>query len=167
MAPAAALTQSPWSVLAEDGVRLLLLMLSEWKVARLALLASALAPRSLLTECEFRVCTAVLADLSVVLGGGAPCPAPPLRGLGELVDDPPRPGLMPPYFSRSRLISRKRLRQGEKCSPPSRCAHTRLKTEALRATSRTKAGKALAETTFVSAAGDISGKPGAERTCTL
>jgi hypothetical protein len=65
-----------------------------------------------------------------------------------------------PYFSRIRLISLNLFLQDETCSPPSLFAQTREKTDALRANSRMKPGKADKLIIFVSAAGDISGKPG-------
>ena len=86
----------------------------------------------------------------------------------------PKPGILPPfelfagaYLSLSLLISRRRFRHGEKCSPPSRFDQTELNTLALRARSRTNDGRLDAETTFGSEAGEISGKAGAERTATL
>lgn len=71
------------------------------------------------------------------------------------------------YLSLNLLISRRRFRHGEKCSPPSRLDQTRLNTLALSASSRTKEGRLDAETTFGSEAGEISGKAGAERTAIL
>lgn len=72
-----------------------------------------------------------------------------------------------PYFSRRRLISRRRFLQALTCSPPLRLCQTMEKTDALSATSRMNPGSALSEIIFVSDAGDISGKPGLLITWTL
>lgn len=69
-------------------------------------------------------------------------------------------GRFGPYRSRIRLISRSRLRHDETCSPPSLFAHTCENTEALRASNLMNPGNAVKLMIFVSAAGDISGKPG-------
>src|SRR2546421_8270389 len=70
-------------------------------------------------------------------------------------------------FSRSRIISRSRLRHEEIYSPPSRLDHTKENTEAFSASMRTKAGRAFKLTTLVSAAGETSGNPGFDMTWTL
>lgn len=68
------------------------------------------------------------------------------------------------YLSLNLLISLSRFRHGEKCSPPSLLLHTRLNTLAFSASNLTNPGKLPADTNLGSAAGDNSGKPGADRT---
>jgi hypothetical protein len=101
----------------------------------------------------------------LLLGEVIPLPGPMLVGNGAgavgLVGD------LGPYCSRMRSIALRRLRQEDMYSPPVRLAQTREKTEALSARSRMKSGKALKLSSFVSAAGDISGKPGLLITWTL
>jgi len=77
------------------------------------------------------------------------------------------PACFGPYRSRIRLISRSLFRHDETCSPPSLFAHTCEKTDALSASKRMNPGRAVKLTILVSAAGEISGKPGLLITCTL
>lgn len=79
-----------------------------------------------------------------------PGPCPLVGGVRKVeVVDPPV------CFSRSFVISRSRFRHEETCSPPSRLAQTREKTEALRASIRTNDGKLFPLTILISAAGEI------------
>lgn len=83
---------------------------------------------------------------------------------GEVAADP---GVFGAYRSLILLMACNLLRQDETLSPPSRFDQTKENTDALRASSRMNPGRAARLMILVSAAGDISGKPGLLMTCTL